>query len=592
MNIYEFDVMKFLRSEGYTSQRRISEATNYSLGKVNDALQNLVDKKYLNSDYSLTEKAHNEFRIKKPKNAIILAAGSGTRMMPINSEVPKGLIEIHGQTLIERLILQLHEVGIREIDIVVGFLKEKFEFLIDKYNVNLVYNPDYALKNNIHSLRLVVDKLSNTYILPCDVWSEDNPFSEYELYPWYSITDIVDDNSTIRINRQRELVPVKDGKSGNTMIGIAFLTTEESKILKENILKLTADPKYDDSFWEEALFNQDMKRPIYGKVFSSDKVFEINTYEQLRELDETSSSLSSSIISLIANEMKVKTTDIKDIVVLKKGMTNRSFRFTVNNQKYIMRIPGEGTENLINRKNEYLVYKTIEGKNLCDDVIYICPDKGYKITKYIDNARCCDPYNLEDVKMCMSKLKDLHNMKLQVPHTFDLYEMIDFYESLWGGVPSIFRDYQETKAKVFELRKIIDSVPKEWVLTHIDSVPDNFLITDKDIRLIDWEYASMQDPHVDIAMFAIYAMYDREHVDLLIDAYFTEGCPDEIRMKIYCYIATCGLLWSNWCEYKRLLGVEFGEYSLRQYRYAKEYYSIVMNEFVGKKEMTCNYETI
>lgn len=82
------------------------------------------------------------------------------------------------------------------------------------------------------------------------------------------------------------------------------------------------------------------------------------------------------------------------------------------------------------------------------------------------------------------------------------------------------------------------------------AVPDNFLFIEKngeeEIRLIDWEYAGMQDPHVDIAMFAVYAMYDREQVDALIDAYFPEGCKNEIRIKIYCYIAACGLLWSNW----------------------------------------------
>lgn len=100
----------------------------------------------------------------------------------------------------------------------------------------------------------------------------------------------------------------------------------------------------------------------------------------------------------------------------------------------------------------------------------------------------------------------------------------------------------------------------------------------EDIRLIDWEYAGMQDPHVDIAMFCIYAMYDRKQIDKLINAYFTEGCPKEIRIKIYCYIAACGLLWSNWCEYKRNLGIDFGEYSLRQYRYAKDYYNVVQDE--------------
>ena len=57
------------------------------------------------------------------------------------------------------------------------------------------------------------------------------------------------------------------------------------------------------------------------------------------------------------------------------------------------------------------------------------------------------------------------------------------------------------------------------------------------------------------------------------------GCDAATRAKIYCYVAMCGLLWSNWCEYKRNLGVEFGEYSLAQYRYAKEFYRYAMSLF-------------
>ena len=120
-------------------------------------------------------------------------------------------------------------------------------------------------------------------------------------------------------------------------------------------------------------------------------------------------------------------------------------------------------------------------------------------------------------------------------------------------------------------------------MVHIDAVPDNFLFVrnedgEEEIRLIDWEYAGMQDPHVDIAMFCIYSLYNKQQIDTLIDLYFPEGCTAATRTKIYCYISACGLLWSNWCEYKRSLGVEFGEYSIRQYRYAKEYYKIAKEE--------------
>ena len=126
------------------------------------------------------------------------------------------------------------------------------------------------------------------------------------------------------------------------------------------------------------------------------------------------------------------------------------------------------------------------------------------------------------------------------------------HKSLWDGKPSIFRDYETTKKNVFSLKDYINMHASKKVLTHIDAVPDNFLFIkradgEEDIRLIDWEYAGMQDPHVDIAMFCIYAMYDRQQIEQLIDYYFIERCPKEIRTKIYCYIAACGLLWSNWC---------------------------------------------
>ena len=84
-------------------------------------------------------------------------------------------------------------------------------------------------------------------------------------------------------------------------------------------------------------------------------------------------------------------------------------------------------------------------------------------------------------------------------------------------------------------------------------------------------------------MFSIYSFYDREQIDNLIDIYFDSNCDKNTRLKIYCYVAIGGLLWSNWCEYKRTLGVEFGEYSLRQYRYAKEYYKIVQDELKNYK---------
>ena len=578
MNKQESDIMNAILNEPYINQRILANISGHSLGIVNKSIKSLIESGYLDKEICPTVKAKKELQIKAPRNAVILAAGFGMRMVPINTETPKGLIEVNGEPLIERFIKQLHEVDIYEIYIVVGFMKEQYEYLIDDFGVKLIVNTDYASKNNLHSMKLVLEHLCNTYIIPCDIWCERNPFHKNELYSWYMVSDLVDNDSNVRVNRKMELVSVNETKGGNAMIGICYLLEREAVIVKNKIKVLCENNRYDGSFWEEALFQKD-KMILSARVVHSSEVVEINTYEQLRELDSNSNQLKSDAISTIISSLHVNYDDITDITVLKKGMTNRSFLFNVKGKKYIMRIPGEGTEQLINRAQEADVYHAIKGLGICDEIAYINPDNGYKITEYLNEARVCDPFKLADLKKCMHKLRTFHSLDLRVNHEFDIFYLISFYEELWGTTPSAYKDYKKTKENVLSLKKYIDSHVEKKSLAHIDAVPDNFMILPEgEIRLIDWEYAGMQDPHVDIAMFCIYSLYDKEQIDNLIDIYFEGKCASDIRIKIYCYIAVCGLLWSNWCEYKRNLGVEFGEYSLRQYRYAKEYYRIVQDE--------------
>lgn len=581
MNLQESNILRTLIYEPFISQRILSEVSGHSLGVVNRSLKELIKNGYLDEAVQLTAKAWEEISTNAPKNAIILAAGFGMRMVPINLSTPKALLEVNGEPLIERLIKQLHEIGVKDITIVVGFMKESFDYLIDDYGVDLVVNPEYASKNNLSSLALVTDRISNTYIVPSDIWCDRNPFNSHEMYSWYMVSDIVDNDSDVRVNRKMELVKVGEHAGGNAMVGITYLLEENAKGIREKIGKLNSSGKHDEDFWEIALYKGD-KMVIPARVVHASNVVEINTYEQLRELDGESNHLKSDALDVIAKIFSVKPEDIVDITVLKKGMTNRSFLFSVHDNKYIMRIPGEGTDQLINRAQEAEVFKTISGLGLCDDPVYINPANGYKITKFLEGIRVCDSEDIGDLKRCMEKLRQFHDMRLSVPHTFDIFGQIEFYETLWEGQPSMYKDYATTKANVFSLKPFIDGLDKDWCLTHIDAVPDNFLFYQTEegesLQLTDWEYSGMQDPHVDIAMFCIYSLYKKKQVDRLIDIYFENNCDKTTRAKIYAYISMCGLLWSNWCEFKRNLGVEFGEYSLRQYRFAKDYYRYAMKE--------------
>ena len=294
--------------------------------------------------------------------------------------------------------------------------------------------------------------------------------------------------------------------------------------------------------------------------------------------------------------------EISGVTAMTKGMTNRSYCFTCRGERYILRIPGEGTASFIDRKQEAEVYRAISGLGICDDLPYINPKNGLKVSRYLEGVRVCDPYREEDIVRCVRLMHRLHDLKLEVGHEFRLFEKIQDYEDLREGSPSLYPDYEETKRKIFSLREYIEEHKAPYCLTHMDAVPDNFLFYLRDgeekLQLTDWEYAGMQDPHIDIAMFCCYSEYDKDHTDHLIDLYFGIGaedigvpgekaaqtgectgeCSRETRLKIYCYIAAAGILWSNWCEYKRRMGVEFGEYADFQYECAKKYYGIAVQE--------------
>ncbi len=570
MNTIDFEILRTLCEKEITNQRAIAKLTGFSLGKVNKSINTMKENGCLDAELNPGKTAIDLMNSYKPDSAIILAAGFGLRLVPLCRDIPKGILDVKGEVLIERLISQLNQVGVKKIYIVVGYMKEKFEYLIDKYGVELIINNRFSDYNNLYSLHLAADKIHNSYIVPCDLYCEENPFRSIETYSWYMVSDELSPKSPFSVNRNYELIPSKS-KPGNREIGIAYVGANESDFLR-NYLKSSVNEEDYNEYWEKCLLNDLV---LSANVVKSKSVLEINTYNDLIDADAHSKGLESKYIDIICESLNVQRDEIFHIELQKEGMTNSSFLFECKGDRYIFRIPGEGTDMLINRHEEYDVYQQIKDKKLCDEIVYINPESGYKITKFIDNAVNCDPEDLNQVRKCMELLKSFHRLKLKVNHSFDVFKQINYYETLRDG-PSVYDDYPNTKKKVFELKEYIDRQEKEFCLCHIDSVCDNFIFSNERIYLIDWEYAGMQDPHLDIAMFAIYALYNKEQVDQLIDFYFENQCDHQTRMKIYCYVAAAGLLWSNWCEYKAKLGEDFGEYSLCQYRYAKDFYKFFL----------------
>ena len=115
-----------------------------------------------------------------------MAAGLSSPFCPISYERPKGTLKVRGEILVERQIRQLHEVGITNIALVVGYKKEYFFYLADKYGVDIVVNREYATRNNNGSLWRVRERLDNTYVCSSDDYFTTNPFEPYVYKSYYS----------------------------------------------------------------------------------------------------------------------------------------------------------------------------------------------------------------------------------------------------------------------------------------------------------------------------------------------------------------------------------------------------------------------
>lgn len=572
------------------TQRELAAALNISLGTVNRLVGECLDNGYIKAShghYQITDPGLKFLEPFRVDGAVITAAGFGSRFVPLSFETPKGLLEVFGERMIERQIRQLHEAGIRDITLVVGYLKEKFEYLIDKYDVKLLYNPEYSCKNTLatvyHARELFRGR--NMYLLVSDNWLKDNMFHMYECGSWYSSVYMEGDTSEwcMEANKKGKVSNVTIGGHGSwVMYGPAFLSKSFSDVFIPLLEQDYRRPGTEQCYWEQSILNHIGKLELYLNCQPDGEVYEFENLEELRLFDPKYQNHSDNeAMHLVSQVFQVPESEIKNIRCLKSGMTNQSFLFEVKGRHYICRIPGPGTELLINRGQEEAVYRLVTPLDITEHIVYFDGETGYKIAEYYEGARNADASDWNDMEKCMKLLNLLHHSDLTAEHSFDLRERIEFYESLCRHHQEIlFEDYGEVKSWMTELLDRLDRLNRPKCLSHIDSVTDNFLfLTDGSLRLIDWEYAAMHDPLIDISMCSIYSYYKEEELDRLLEIYLGRT-PDSVeRFATYAYAALGGFLWALWAVFKSMEGREFGDYTIVMYHYAKLYYKKIRRLF-------------
>lgn len=594
------------------TQRELASKLMVSLGTANTLVKECVAKGLMTpmgsgGTYGLLPGGKLLLDEHRVDGALMIAAGFGSRFVPLTFETPKGLLEVFGERMIERQLRQLHEAGITDITIVVGYLKEKFEYLIDKYNVKLLYNGEYASKNTLATIYHARQALRgrNMYVLSSDNWLRHNMYHAYEGGAWYSSSFMKGDTSEWCLNYNKK-GRINDVFVGGTdkwvMYGPAFFSREFSETFLPILEAYYHLPGTEQFYWErvfmEMLSGEAARRlpnlkearseaAMFINKRPADEVYEFENLEELRRFDVKYQHRSDNeAMELVSRVFEVPESEITEISCLKSGMTNKSFLFRVKGSHYICRIPGAGTQLLINRKQEKAVYSVVAGLDITEKIIYFNGDTGYKISKFYEGARNGNPQSMEDMEKCMAVVRRLHESGLSVEHDFDLGERIDFYEGLCKSHGDIlFEDYETVKEQMEWLLRELKARNRPKALSHLDDNGDNFLmLPDGGVRLIDWEYAGMCDPLVDVAMCAIYSYYTDEAAMGLLQIYLKREPSAQERFSLYAHMALGGFLWSLWAVYKASLGEEFGEYTIIMYRYAKHYYKRCFQEVGDSSE--------
>lgn len=223
-------------------------------------------------------------------NAIILAAGTASRFVPLSEEYPKGLLEVKGEVLIERQIRQLRESGIDDITIVTGYKAEMFAYLCEKYGVEIVLNKDYKHYNNISSVICVLDRLKDTYICCSDHYFNHNVFAEFAQDSYYAAKYATGETNEycLQLNSEDYITDVHvGGRDAWYMAGHVFFSKAFSEKFKEILQQEYADEQVRKGYWEDVYIRHINELPMQVRRYSERDIFEFDTLDELRLFDES-----------------------------------------------------------------------------------------------------------------------------------------------------------------------------------------------------------------------------------------------------------------------------------------------------------------
>lgn len=554
MNKKEFEVLRYLSEEyrGILTQRLISEDTKLSLGKVNSLLTDFQKRGWINEVYQVTESGYQALEPYRVKNAIILAAGMSTRFIPVSYELPKGLISVKGEVMIEREIRQLQEAGIQEIVVVVGYMMEKFFYLRDKYKVKLVVNNEFATKNTHSSIYVARDYLSNTYILCSDNYYPENMFHQYEYRAFYCSVFLPGISYVERaFTFDHDGLIVDTNKPSHDqwiMYGHAYYDQAFTDKFRPILESYFGRPGVEGMYWENVWAENVKEIPMWVQQCADQDILEFDSMDELKAFDPDY--IYNNRIHVFENICRIlccEITDIQGMSVIKKGLNNQSFKFCVNGEYYIYRHPGINASEVIDRKKEAVALRAAKKLKIDETLVYIDEEEGWKISRFVDTTEIFDFRNKKHVDMLARKLKTLHDSKLSVGFGFDYRREGDRIIEILKHIDALA--YRRSLAERDAMAPLFEYLEKDkWQssLCHNDLYEPNLLVDGDKLHIIDWEFSGDADIGFDVCKLFAVNNPPYDEIDYWVEQYFERKITEEEKKHMIACAAVIYYYWYIW----------------------------------------------
>ena len=576
-----FKVLNALRDEAVHTQRHIATATSLSLGTVNTAYRALVDAG-LAENFSVTPAGFEALSPYKVDNAIIMAAGLSSRVAPLSYEKPKGVLTVRGEVLIERQIRQLREAGITDITVVVGYMKEAFFYLEDKFGVTIRVNAEYSVRNNNSTLMLVREKLGNTYVCSSDDYFTENVFEPYVFEAYYPGVFFAGETNEYLLDTARDgrITGVTiGGRDKYGMLGHVYF----DRAFSETFVRILVDeydrPETAGKLWEDIYRAHLDELRMVMRPYEPGVIFEFDSISDLKEFDhDFIENVDSAILDNICRVLDCSRGDVEGIVPIKEGLTNLSFRFVARGGSYVYRHPGVGTDEIINRASEAFSQAIAKKLGIDDTFIHEDPAEGWKISRFIDGCVPFDYHNEDHVRHAMELGRRLHDSGEKSEWSFDVYrDAVAIVELLGRKSYPSFPDREELGRNGGVLDAFVRADRVEPCLCHNDFYSPNFLVRGDEMYLIDWEYSAMSDYASDLGTFICCSDYSIDEARHVIELYFGRTPTDDEMRHCLAYVALAAYYWFVWALYKESTGDPVGEWLYLWYRTAKAYSALALD---------------